>query len=334
MELLSFLDMVGHTPTVNICMHGFDMIKLRAKLESCNPTGSVKDRAADYLTRNLLKTGVINQETTIIESSSGNFGVALAAYCKRSNLKFICVADPNISPANEMLIKLYGAEIISVTEPDENGGYLINRIKKVKEIVRQTDNIYWINQYENLLNAEAYYSSIGQEICAENENPDYIFIGVSSGGTITGISKKVKEKFPGIRVIGVDIYGSVIFGNPPHKRNISGIGSSIVPKILEHAKIDEVVIVDEVTSADMCRELLHDYSLFVGGSSGAVYAAIKKYFSNNIPDHPVNVLAIFPDSGWKYLNTIYNDNWSCLTVNNQVNLNIPEDVVFNALDLK
>lgn len=334
MDQLSFLDIVGHTPTVNIYMHDFDMINLRAKLESSNPTGSVKDRAADYLTRNLLKKGIIDQQTTIIESSSGNFGVALAAYCKRSNLRFICVVDPNISPANEMLIKLYGAEIIPVTEPDENGGYLINRIKRVKEIVRQTDNIYWINQYENQLNADAYYSSIGQEICDENEHLDYIFIGVSSGGTITGISNRVKEKFPNVQVIGVDIYGSVIFGHPPHKRNISGIGSSIVPKILQQAKIDEVVMVDEGSAIDMCRELLHDHSLFVGGSSGAVYAAIKKYFNSNMIDHPVNVLAIFPDSGWKYLNTIYNDNWSCLTVNNQTKLNITEAAVLNTLDIK
>lgn len=324
MNPLEFLDLVGNTPTVNVSIQDNEKINLRAKLESSNPTGSVKDRAARYLLQKLFETGQANKDTIIIESSSGNFGVALAAYCQRDKLRFICVADPNISPANEMLIKLYGAEIIKVTEPDENGGYLITRIKKVKEMMSRAHNMYWVNQYENPLNADAYYYSAGQEICDENEHLDYIFLGVSSGGTIAGISTRVKEKFPDVVVVAVDIYGSVIFGNPPHKRHISGIGSSIVPGILQRAKIDEVVMVEEAAAIRACHELLRNDSLFVGGSSGAVYAAIKKYFSGKKTDRMLNVLAVFPDCGWKYLNTIYSDAWSQPLLSKQVNLHTPE----------
>jgi cysteine synthase A len=305
----SVLDIVGHTPTIALDFPGNERIRLRAKLESYNPTGSVKDRGAGYLMRKLFQVKDINSETTIVESSSGNFGVALAAYCKRAGLRFICVVDPNISQVNETLMHFYGAEVVSVTEPDKNGGFLLNRIRKVKEIIAGIKNSYWINQYENVYNAEAYYYTIGDEICRENEQLDYIFLGVSSGGTVMSVSKKVKEKFPAIKVIAVDVIGSVIFGAPPARRLIPGIGSSLVPPILKDASIDEVVIVDELSTIDMCMELARDYCVFVGGSSGSVYAGIEKYFSNAQLSSDTHVLAVFPDGGWKYLSTIYVESW-------------------------
>jgi 2,3-diaminopropionate biosynthesis protein SbnA len=310
MNKSEMLDLVGHTPTISIDSGNLENVCLRAKLESCNPTGSVKDRAADYLMRKLMGMQMINSGTTIIESSSGNFGVALAAYCKKYGLKFICVVDPNISLANEMFMRMYQAEVIKVSMPDETGGYLLNRIKKVKELLSSIGNSYWINQYANPYNAEAYYYSIGTEICNENEKLDYIFLGVSSGGTITGISQRVKEKFPNVQVIAVDIEGSVIFGQYPRKRYIPGIGSSMVPDILRSAIIDDVVIVDEITTIAMCHELLRENCIFAGGSSGSVYAAIKKYFGIHHPSSATSVLAVFPDSGWKYLNTIFDKDWA------------------------
>ena len=210
---------------------------------------------------------------------------------------------------NEMLISGCGAEIIKVTQPDKHGGYLLNRIKKVKELQSKISNSYWINQYENPLNAKAYYYSLGKEICYQLEEIDYAFLGVSSGGTITGVSQKLKENFPNVKVIAVDVEGSVIFNNPSKKRYIPGIGSSMVPKILQQALIDEVVMVSEVASIRACHELLEKHSFFVGGSSGSVLAAIKKFFSENQINRPVNVVALFPDRGERYYETIYNKNW-------------------------
>ena len=192
----------------------------------------------------------------MIESSSGNFGIALSAYCKESGLKSYCIVDPNISPTNEYLIKTLSTEMIKVTEIDENRGYLLNRIRKVKELQKEIPNSYWINQYENPYNAEAYKETLGKEICDDMNNIDYVFLGVSSGGTITGVSQKVKEIFPNTKIIAVDIDGSVIFGGKSRKRFIPGIGSSMVPSILKEAKIDEVFITNEISTIEMCHELL------------------------------------------------------------------------------
>jgi cysteine synthase A len=153
----------------------------------------MKDRAAVHTLTKAYESGIINDETTIIESSSGNFGIALAMVCKQMKLHFICVIDANTNSATEKLLKTYGAEIIKSSEHDEYGGYILNRLTKVKKIVNQSKNIYWVNQYENKLNAEAYYS-LADEILFELTEPDYIFVPVSSGGTITGVSHRIKEK--------------------------------------------------------------------------------------------------------------------------------------------
>jgi N-(2-amino-2-carboxyethyl)-L-glutamate synthase len=303
------LDKVGNTPLVSLRLNDLEQINVFVKLESYNPTGSVKDRAAYYILRKLLETRVIDKETTILESTSGNFGVALSAYCRHHDLKFIAVVDPNITAMNEMLIRSNGAEIVKVTQPDKHGGYLLTRIREIKKLRETIGNAYWINQYENPLNAAAYYHSLGKEICFQIDEIDYAFLGVSSGGTITGVSKKIKENFPNVKVIAVDVEGSVIFGNAAKKRYIPGIGSSMVPAILKEAFIDEVVMTDEIATIRACYELLEKHSLFAGGSSGSVLAGIRKYFSAGKVRHPVNVVCVFPDRGERYYDTIYNKEW-------------------------
>jgi cysteine synthase A len=305
------LERVGNTPMVQLQAHepGFKNINLFAKLEFYNPTGSVKDRAANYIIKKLLDRKEIDKDSTLIESSSGNFGIALSAHCKKNGLKFIAVVDPCILSINELLIKSFGAKVIKVNIPDCSGGYLLSRIKKVKDLVNEIDNSYWVNQYANPYNAEAYYHTLGNEICDQMGNIDYIFLGVSSGGTITGVSNKIKERFPKAKVIAVDIVGSVIFGHTPHKRYIPGIGSSMVPEILKKARIDDVVMIDEVSTIDMCHELLKKHYIFAGGSSGSVFAAIKKYFARKKLNRKVNVVTVFADRGERYANTLYNEKW-------------------------
>lgn len=307
----NILNKVGNTPLISIPMDENPNLNIFAKLEFYNPTGSVKDRAACYIISRLLNEGIINKDTTLIESSSGNFGVALSAYAKLNGLKFICVIDKTTLPVNEMLIRQQGAEVICITQPDEHGGYLMNRLKKIKEILSTTDNIYWINQYGNPLNAQAYYNSLGKEICFEapRQKLDYLFMGISSGGTITGVSRKVKEMYPNVKIIAVDVYGSIIFGGKARKRFIPGIGSSMRPDILNDAKIDDVVYVNEEETISSCRELLELHNLYAGGSSGSVYAAIKKYFIENQTDTQVNVMCVFADRGERYITTIYDDEW-------------------------
>lgn len=306
---LQYLRLVGNTPLISLKLKGFEHIDLEVKLEGYNPTGSVKDRAAAYILNKIKANNTINADTTIIESTSGNFGVALSAFCKHNNLRFIAVVDPNITSMNEMLIGAYGAEIIKVTKADANGGYLLTRIEKIHELMNTIPNTYWVNQYENPLNARAYYDSLGKEICFQAAHIDYAFLGVSSGGTITGVSRKIKENFPDCKIIAVDVEGSVIFNKPASKRYIPGIGSSMVPKILKEALIDDVIITNEWETINECYTLLRDHNIFAGGSSGSVIAGIKSYFSRMNISHPVNVVTVFPDRGERYFDTIFDKNW-------------------------
>lgn len=304
-----FLDGVGNTPLIGLKLQDLDQINLFAKLEGCNPTGSVKDRAALYILSKVLSTGEINNETLIIESSSGNFGIALASYCKKFGLKFCCVIDKNISPVNEVILNTLSTQVLKVSTVDENGGYLLNRVRKVKEILSKNPNSYWVNQYGNPYNAAAYHDTLGQEICSEFSKIDYAFIGVSSGGTITGVSQRIKESFPNAKIIAVDTEGSVIFGGKPKKRYIPGIGSSMVPSILKDALIDEIVTVSEKSTVEACRAIAREHSLFIGGSSGSAVAAVYSYFKGKSFEIPPTVVTIFADRGERYFSTVYNENW-------------------------
>ena len=302
------LNNVGNTPLVRIADPSLPNINLYAKLEGNNPTGSVKDRASHYMLNKLLGKGKINYDTTIIESSSGNFGISLACFCGKMGLKSTIVIDPNILPINEYLISLHASRVIKVKERDETGGFLLTRTRLISKMVENDDSYYWTNQYGNPLVAEAYYQTLGMEIC-NDINVDYIFLGVSSGGTITGVSNQVKERYPNAKVIAVDVEGSVIFGNPPSRRSIPGIGSSMHPEILDKARIDDFVIVSENDTIRECRDFALKNYMLIGGSSGSVYAAIRKYFGENPHKRSANVVAIFADRGDRYASTVYNNEW-------------------------
>ena len=303
-----YLDGVGDTPIISLKDEIFKDLNVFIKLEFMNPTGSVKDRAASYILNKIFSNGEINKDTIIIESSSGNFGIALASYCKKLGLKFYCVIDPNITYTNELLIRKLSTKTIMVEKQDKNGGYLLERIKKVKQIQEENKNSYWVNQYGNPYNAESYYQTLGEELCREVKPIDYVFLGVSSCGTITGVSRKIKEVYPDAKVIAVDIVGSVIFGGESKKRYIPGIGSSMRPDNLKYAKIDEVIQVSEEETIRACNYLLEKQQIFVGGSSGSVVAAIQKYFKDKGTKN-INVAAIFADRGDRYSTTIYNEEW-------------------------
>src|SRR5439155_5057997 len=154
------------------------------------------------------------------------------------------------------------------------------------------------------------YELTAGEICAEFDSLDYAFIGVSTAGTISGVSRRLKEQYPNIRIIAVDAEGSAIFGATPHKRHIPGIGSSIVPPLLRYAKIDDVVWVPERETVQACRELLMTHGLFVGGSSGSAFAAVKRYAAKMPAYQHPTVLFLCADRGTPYLDTVFDPNWA------------------------
>lgn len=300
---------IGQTPLVRLRrlfpQADLDII---AKLEFLNPGGSVKDRPARFIVEKGLQDGTISSRTHLIESTSGNLGIALAMMARVYKLSFTCVVDPKISPTNLQILQQLGANVDMVTKPDDQGGYLKTRIQRVQELVKTIPHSLWINQYANQLNWQAHYNGIGGEIIANLDGGlDCVVIAVSTTGTILGVARRLREKFPNIRVIAVDAVGSVIFGAPAGKRELPGIGSSRVPELLNKAEIDEIVYVDDWESMQGCRDLVTHEGIFAGGSSGSVVAAIKKLLPT-FPK-PYRVLTVFPDRGERYLDLVYNDDW-------------------------
>ena len=295
------------TPQVPLSLHG---MKLFAKLEYVNPVGSIKDRAAYWILKRAAERGEIREGTTVIESSSGNFATALAAYTHLLGLRFTPVIDPNISGAYESFLRRMCPTVVKVEDRDDTGGFLKTRLQMVKHLCATTPNAYWTNQYGNLDAVEAHYELTAAEICADFDSLDIVFIGVSTAGTIAGVSRRLKERYPGIRIVAVDTEGSVIFGGAPRKRHIPGIGSSIVPPLLSHAMIDDVVLISERETVEACRELLTTHGLFVGGSSGSAFAAIKRHASRMSGSRRPTVLFLCADRGTPYLDTVFDPAWA------------------------
>ncbi len=294
------------TPHVPLAMEGMNLF---AKLEYVNPVGSVKDRSAYWILKRAAERGEINEKTTVIESSSGNFATALAAYAHLVGLRFIPVIDPNISDAYESFLRRLCATVVKVDKRDDTGGFLKTRLEMVKHLCATTPDAFWTNQYENQDAMEAHYKLTGGEICEDFDSLDYVFIPVSTAGTIAGVSRRLKERYPGIRIIGVDSVGSVIFGGPPRKRHIPGLGSSIVPPLVSFAEIDDVLMIPERETAEACQELLMGHGMFVGGSSGSAFAAVKRLAPKMTGPKRPNVLFLCADRGTAYLDTIFNPAW-------------------------
>jgi N-(2-amino-2-carboxyethyl)-L-glutamate synthase len=303
------LEAIGNTPLVRLNKINPELpFQIYAKLEGFNPGGSIKDRPALNVLKEALQTKKIDLNTTIIESSSGNMGIGLAQACSYLGMKFICVVDAKTTQKNVEILKVMGAEIYVIEEPDpETGEYLSSRIKKVNELLKIIPNSYWTNQYENPANSRSHYSTFNEILDALNGKLDYLFCSTSSCGTIRGCSEFARKYNPDTKIIGVDAIGSIIFGQIPSKRIIPGHGSAMVPALLKRELIDDVVHISDWDCVVGCRMLVKHESILVGGSSGGVYSALKKYTEKI--DSGANCAMVFPDRGERYLDTIYSDNW-------------------------
>jgi N-(2-amino-2-carboxyethyl)-L-glutamate synthase len=293
-----FVRISGITPRAEVAL----------KLEGFNLTGSIKIKTASFLVadveaRRLAWPG----ETTLVESSSGNLGVALSFVCLRRGFRFACVTDPNTSKACIGAMRAYGAEVFVVDEPDETGGYLAARLARIQRLVSERPSHLWLNQYAASANATAHYETTAREILRSYPSPDYVVIGSGSGGTLAGCVRRLREESPRTRVIAVEPEGSVSFGGDAAPRRIPGIGASRRPELLDGAGVDRVVFVPEADTIRMCHELAMRTGLLLGGSTGAVLAGIRK-MGDAIPAGAV-VVAISADFGDKYLDTVYDRDW-------------------------
>jgi N-(2-amino-2-carboxyethyl)-L-glutamate synthase len=279
-----------------------------AKLELMNPSGSMKDRSAAYIVESGIADGTITAASHLIESSSGNFGIALATAARVHDMDFTCVVDPKTTPANLRVLTGLGARVELITEPDEHGCYLGARLRRVAELCRETPNSVWINQYANDGNWQAHYHGTAAEILADLDRPlDCLVVPVSTTGTIVGLARRLRRAFPDLHVVAVDAAGSVIFGAPPGPRHVPGLGAGRPPELLEPGEVDEVVWISDREAVAGCRALALSEGILAGGSSGAVVAAIGR-LRPGLPAH-WQVLTVLPDRGDRYLDQVYNDAW-------------------------
>lgn len=302
------LSTIGKTPLIKLdkLSDKFNF-NLFAKMESLNPGGSIKDRTSVRILKDAFKRGLVEKDTTVIESSSGNMAIGLAQVCKYLGLKLIVVVDENINRQNLEILRAYGAEISLVKKPHPQEGLLGARLERVRELLDATPKSFWTNQYGNRENVRTHRETMREIVEELNGDLDFMFVAASTCGTLMGCAEHIFENNLKTKVVAVDAKGSVLFGGEPQKRLIPGHGAGRKSQFLNEDLIYKAVHISDLESVLGCRKLLDEEAILAGGSSGAIISAIEK-IKDEIPAE-ANVAAIVCDRGERYLKTIYNDDW-------------------------
>lgn len=299
----SVVDCVGGTPLVRLKRCFQAHTEVLAKLELLNPGGSIKDRPARYIIERALASEELSEGGVVIESSSGNFGIALAILARVHGLRLICVVDPNITPTNLNLLRELGAQIEMVTELDENGGYLLSRLERVTALAEEYPESFQVSQHTNELNWRCHYEFLGAELVEELDAPPDLFVAaVSTTATLVGVGMRMRELWPSIWVVAVDAEGSVLFGGEGGPRAIPGLGASRPDSFSAEEVADEVVRVGELEATSACRRLLRAEGILAGGSSGAVIAAIEQLVPSLAAG--TRIVTVLPDRGERYIEPV------------------------------
>jgi N-(2-amino-2-carboxyethyl)-L-glutamate synthase len=296
--------LIGNTGMIRLSQL-FPEKEVYGKLELMNPAGSIKDRTSKFVIEESLRLGLINKDSWIVESTSGNMGIGLAQVCLYYGLKLRLVVDPFINRQTLLLLKAYQAEIEMVTEKDEGGSYLNTRINRVQELLQELPNAFWTRQYENSLNPLTHHQTAREIMNQLGVAPDYMLAATSTCGTLMGLASYFHENSNGTKVIPVDAQGSVIFGGNSGKRVIPGFGASRRSSLLDTSILEPPLIMEEWESIVGCKKLLDREAILAGGSTGALVAAVQKL--DMLPDH--KAVIIICDRGERYLETIYSDHW-------------------------
>ncbi|HET9899264.1 MAG TPA: 2,3-diaminopropionate biosynthesis protein SbnA [Streptosporangiaceae bacterium] len=302
---------IGATPLVRLSrLLPGSHFRTFAKLEAANPGGSIKDRSAYVMLAAAMDAGLVTPgRSVVVESSSGNLGVGLAQACRYFDLRFICVVDPRTNAQNVALMRAYGAQVQMVTEHDPaTGEYLPVRIQRVRELVATLPDAYCPDQYSNPGNALAHRTTMREIAEALAWRIDYLICAISSCGTLRGCAEYAREQGLPVRIVAVDAEGSAITRPPRGRRLISGHGAAVAPVLYQRGLADEVVYASDLECLVGCRRLARREAILAGGSSGAVVSALQR-MADRIPIG-ANCVLILPDSGERYLDTIYDDAWA------------------------
>ncbi|MGV3740429.1 MAG: pyridoxal-phosphate dependent enzyme [Gammaproteobacteria bacterium] len=309
MKYDSILDAIGHTPAVRINKVAADLdCQVYAKCEFMNPGGSSKDRIGYRMVQSALKSGRIKPGDVLIEPSSGNTGIGIALAGAILGLQVIITMTNKISQEKETILKRLGAKIyrtpteVSSSHPDSN-------ISLAKRLQKEIPNSHILDQYSNPENPNAHYYGTAEELIEDfGQNLKMVVAGVGTGGTITGIAKRLKEYNSNIQIVGVDPFGSILAGPEEVKPYlVEGIGYDFIPAVLENACVDRYIKTIDKDSFLMARRLIREEGLLVGGSSGAAMCAVLQAARSLNRDQVCVV--IFPDSIRNYLTKFVDDDW-------------------------
>lgn len=294
-------ELIGKTPLIKLNNYGKDVnANIIAKLERTNPGGSAKDRIAKYMIEDAEKKGLLKDGGTIIEATSGNTGIGLAAIAVSKGYRAIIVMPETMSIERQNLMRAYGAEVVLTP----GAGGMAASTEKAEELAKEIDGAWIAGQFENVAGAEAHRCTTGPEIWEDTGGKVDIYVSaVGTGGTITGAGEYLKSKNPDIKVVAVEPAASPLLSQgkaAPHK--LQGIGANFIPEVLNRDIYDEIITVTNEEAYEITDKLAKTEGLLCGISSGAALAAATK-LAERKENEGKNIVVIFPDTGERYLST-------------------------------
>lgn len=292
----SIIDLIGGTPVLKLNNLDKNIAEIYVKLEKFNPAGSIKDRPALGMIEDAEKTGKLKPGNTIIEPTSGNMGIALAMIGKVKKYKVIIVMPETMSIERRQMIQAYGAQLILT----EGSLGMKGAIAKSEELVNSNKDYFMPMQFVNKANSQNHYETTAEEIIKDVKDVDAFIAGVGTGGTVSGVGKRLKEFNEKIKIIGVEPKKSaVLTGGKPGPHKIQGIGAGFIPDLYDSEVIDEVLDITDEESIEYAKYIAQNEGVLVGISSGANIAAAFKIAKELGSGH--KVVTVAPDGGEKYL---------------------------------